>query len=62
MSARYSINKPTDGAGGSANNMAVKGQRFGTGHPAVTYLIILILLEYAAYLTLRYAFRSVHGG
>jgi hypothetical protein len=36
----------------------------GTGayEPSVIALIILILLEFAAYAGLRYTFKSVHGG
>lgn len=30
--------------------------------PTVTNLIILVLLELGAYVVLRYAFRSAHGG
>jgi hypothetical protein len=30
--------------------------------PTVSYLLILVVLEFFAYAALRYTFRSVHGG
>lgn len=61
MAGRYGILSGGVGAGGAANQMA--SSRRGSGNtPAVNYLILLIVGEYAAYLALRYVFRSVHGG
>lgn len=59
MSSRYTVNQPTDGAGGAANMPKRSGSAVG---PAVSFLIVLIIAEYAVYLGLRYTFRSVHGG
>lgn len=33
-----------------------------SAHPTVSYLILLVLAEYAVLLTLRYVFRNSHGG
>jgi hypothetical protein len=46
------------GAGGAANHVAM-GQDL---HPSVTFLFILVIAEYAAFVALRYFFRNVHGG
>ena len=61
MPGRYSILSGGVGAGGAANQMASKRRSSGAT-PATNYLILLIIGEYAAYLALRYVFRSVHGG
>lgn len=34
----------------------------GGWEPTVTYLLVLVLVEFLAYCALRYAFRSTHGG
>lgn len=31
-------------------------------HPSVTFLVLLVLVEYGSLILLRYVFRSVHGG
>lgn len=38
------------------------GGRSGPWEPTVTYLLVLIVLEFVAYAALRYTFKSVHGG
>lgn len=42
--------------------MGSRNREDGSWEPTVTYLIVLILAEFAAYAALRYAFRSTHGG
>lgn len=34
----------------------------GAWHPTVSYLVLLVILEAAAFVALRYTFRKVHGG
>lgn len=34
----------------------------GDWEPTVVYLLVLVIIEFAAYCGLRYAFRNVHGG
>jgi hypothetical protein len=36
--------------------------RTGPWEPTVVYLLLLIVLEYAAFIGLRYTFRGTHGG
>ena len=38
------------------------GQRAGGWTPTVANLVVLIALEIAAYIALRWAFRTAHGG
>lgn len=40
----------------------LSNRREGPWEPTVTYLLLLVILEFAAYAVLRYTFRSVHGG
>jgi hypothetical protein len=46
------------GAGGAANQRVDIPET----HPSVAYLMLLIILEYAALVAMRYFFRTVHGG
>jgi hypothetical protein len=46
------------GAGGAAQQINSAKDT----HPSVTFLMLLVVAEYGAYLGLRYFFRSVHGG
>lgn len=48
-------------AGPPGAGSAPKAPR-ATWSPTVTNLMILVLLEFAAYAALRYAFKSAHGG
>lgn len=63
---------PTSSEGQSVVSMPSRGKGYGLfagrmnskgqWEPTVVALIVLILLEFAAYAALRYSFRSVHGG
>lgn len=55
MAARYR------GAGGGAYAMPSKPSA-NAMHPTVAFLMLLVILEYGAYIGLRYYFRSAHGG
>ena len=46
------------GAGGAAQQIQAGSET----HPSTTFLLLLVVAEYAAYVGLRYFFRSVHGG
>lgn len=52
------------GAGGGAQGLNPRVLLSGNDavHPSVAYLMLLVLIEYAALLALRYTFRNVHGG
>lgn len=53
-------------AGGTGSGAGPAGTRpranMGDWHPTVVGLVGLVLVEMAAYATLRYVFRSAHGG
>lgn len=49
------------GSGAGPDGTRPRGQ-LGDWHPTVVGLIGLVLVEMAAYATLRYVFRSAHGG
>lgn len=46
------------GAGGAAQQIQAGAQT----HPTVTFLVLLVIAEFAALVALRYCFRNVHGG
>jgi hypothetical protein len=55
---------PDIGAGrnGTGYGLFAKKNASGGFHPTVVSLMVLVLLEFAAYAALRYTFRSAHGG
>lgn len=46
------------------NNGGTAGstQNSGQWNPTVSYLVLLVIAEYATLCVLRYVFRSAHGG
>jgi len=54
-----SVGRSGKGWGLGIRNMNYRG---GPWEPTVTYLLILVVLEFFAFCALRYAFQSVHGG
>lgn len=48
------------GAGGGAYSDSMPSVT--TWHPTMSFLMLLVIVEYAAYIGLRYYFRSAHGG
>ena len=54
---------PSVGVNGKGWGLAGMGSRGGGGWtPTVTYLLLLVIAEFAAYALLRYTFRQVHAG
>lgn len=50
-----------NGSGWGLLGMGGQGEG-GTWHPTVTYLVVLVILEFLAFAAMRYTFRKVHGG
>jgi hypothetical protein len=50
------------GSGAGPSGIRASGQGSPGWHPTVAYLMVLVVLEFAAAAGLRYAFRHAHGG